>query len=262
MFFALAPAGIYEMGGADYTRTIRLVLPAADVRYVREKLLPDHGRANSCWWLSRGKARHLFKACTILRDLPTDTSASQVARIIREQLDHIGQHPTEVPAAVTDGLAGGKVPFLLNLAPGPHRKARCYHLDACHLDEGLMADRLVEAFDLSMDVALVFAEYFRLTMLALSDSNYVAYIPDNELPDALCLALDHLLEYEYGNPQLVPHMSDVLSLYQRALRLGSVHSVIGWMWEAKQTTEVLPLALSEIKARLPFPIDEPTRAEP
>ena len=116
-FFSLAPAGIYEMGGADQTRALRLVIPAADIHYVRTKLVPQTGRANACWWLSRGKARHLFKACSALREAPANLGAPQAARIIREELDQIGQPPTEVPPAVTERLPPSKLPFLLNLGP-------------------------------------------------------------------------------------------------------------------------------------------------
>ncbi|MEX2287746.1 MAG: hypothetical protein WD648_11695 [Planctomycetaceae bacterium] len=257
-FFALAPAGIYEMGGADQTRALRLVIPAADVTYVRSRLGVDHKRANSCWWLSRGKARHLFKACEQLRDLPESLTAPRAARILREQFDHIGQHPTEVPPAVIEHLSPTKVPSLLNLAPENGGAIRCYHIDVGSLDEGKLADHIADAFGLPTDVAVLFAEYFRATLLALSDNNYRCFVPDNELPEAMSLALDHLLEYEYGNPTLSEHMGQLLGLYERIVSdHAAVHGTIGRQWEAKQAETILPLTMSEVRRAFPFPLMNP-----
>ena len=62
-FLALAPAGMYEMGGADQTRVGRLVLPPVDPWFVRKEFLSgDAGKSNAAWWLTRGKPRHLAKA--------------------------------------------------------------------------------------------------------------------------------------------------------------------------------------------------------
>src|SRR5262249_34974713 len=157
-------------------------LPAADVKYVREKLVQDHSRANSCWWVSRGKAAHLFKACNAIGNLPSSISASETSRLLNEQLDHIGQRPTGVPPAVTSAVsAPAKIPYLLSLAPAPGSKLRCYHIPVADLNEGEMAEKLMEAFQLNTDAAVVFAEYFKLTLLALSDKEFRAYVPDNEL---------------------------------------------------------------------------------
>jgi hypothetical protein len=141
-FFALAPAGIYEMGGADQTRALRLVIPAADVTYIRSKSILSPGRANACWWLSRGKARHLFKACTALQNVPANPSAPQVARLIRDELDQIGQSPTEVPPAVTEGLPATKLTSLIDIAPIPTSPRRCYHIELLSFNEGQMAECL------------------------------------------------------------------------------------------------------------------------
>ena len=213
-FLALAPAGIYEMGNADQTRTLRLVIPAADVKYVRLNLISDPGQANACWWLSRGKARHLFKACDVLKEASSKPTAGQALRII-EQLDHIGQPPTEVPAAVIDGLPPTKLPALLSLSPKKDTQALCYQIPLDSLDEGAMAERLNEAFGLPTKASVLLAEYFKLTVLALSDANWFMPIPNNDLADFLCLCLDHLLEYEYGNPTVTKYMGEMLGLYER-----------------------------------------------
>ncbi|MCX5676479.1 MAG: ATP-binding protein [Planctomycetota bacterium] len=258
-FCALAPAGIYELGGADQTRVLRLVIPAADVDYIRSNLISEPGRANSAWWLSRGKARHLFKACLALKDAPAEPTAPQVSRIIREELDQIGQAPTEVPPAVTDGLPPSKLPSLLNLAPVPITPRRCYHIDLSSLDEGRMAECLTEALGLNTDASLLLAEYFKTTTLGLSDGNRQAFIPDNELADLLALSLDHLLEYEYGNPTLVKHMGDMLALYERFKSdAGAVYGIIAHrLWENKQSDRVLPLSIAELRRVFPFPLMNP-----
>ena len=255
-FFALAPAGIYEMGGADQTRALRLVSSTPSVIYIQRRL-PTPGRANACWWLSRGKARHLFKACMV-EGAPADLSATQVAHIVRDELDHIGQPPTEVPPAVTEHLSPSKLPFLMDIAPAITSPRRCYHIDLGSLDEGQMAERFSEAVGLNTDVSLLFAEYFRTTALALSDERCRTFIPDNELPDLLALSLDHLLEYEYGNPQLAEHMGDVLALYERFRSdPGTVHGIIGRLWENKQSDILLPLSIGEIRQLFPFPLMNP-----
>jgi hypothetical protein len=257
-FFALAPAGIYEMGGADQTRAIRLVIPPADIRYVRTNIVSNVGRANSCWWLSRGKARHLFKACAALKDAGEDLGAAEASRIIREELDQIGQPPTEVPAAVTEGLAPSKRSSLLDLAPSERNPRRCYIVDAHSLDEGKLAECVGDTFKLHSDVALLFAGYFRVTALALSDGKYSAPIPDGELSDILCLSLDHMLEYEYGNPDLVQHMGDVLALYERfRADPGAVHGSIGRLWDCRQSSSSLPLSIGEVRGAFPFPLMNP-----
>lgn len=213
-FVSLAPAGIYEMGNADQTRVIRLIIPAADVRYIREHLVKHEGRANAAWWLSRGKARHLFKACEVLRDLPIQLTPTEAGRVIRDELDHVGQHPTQVPAAVTDELQPSKVPYLLNLAPIKSQEAiRCYHVDTSAASD--LPDKVAESFGISKDSASLFAEYFESTTRALSAIDGVAYVPSGDLPDLFALALDHLLEYEHGNPALIERMGELLSLYER-----------------------------------------------
>ena len=121
-----------------------------------------------------------------------------------------------------------------------------------------MAECLLEAFGLSTDVSLLYAEYFRATALALSDDQFVAFIPDNELVDLLCLSLDHLLEYEYGNPTLIKHMGDVLNLYERFQSdHGAVHGKVGRLWEDKSSSCVLPLTIGEVRTVFPFPLMNP-----
>ena len=257
-FFALAPAGVYEMGGADQTRALRLVIPAADVMYIRGRLIASPGRANACWWLSRGKARHLFKACDTLRDAPRDLSASQVAHVVEEQLDRIGQPPTDVPAASIEGLSPLKLPALVEISPTPTSSRRCYHIELSSLDEGKMAERLSEAFKLTTGVSLLLAEYFKTTALALSDQHCSTFITDDELGELLSLSLDHLLEYEYGNPHLVQHMGDVLGLYERFRSdPGAVYGMVGHLWEHKDSNLLLPLSISEIRRIFRFPLMNP-----
>jgi hypothetical protein len=121
-----------------------------------------------------------------------------------------------------------------------------------------MAECLSEAFGLNTDVALLFAEYFRTTALALSNEQCRTFIPDNDLADLLALSLDHLLEYEYGSPQLIKHIGDVLALYEKFQSdSGTVHGEIGRLWERKPSDFLLPLSISEIRQLFPFPLMNP-----
>ncbi len=257
-FLALAPAGIYEMGNADQTRVIRLVIPAADVDYVKHNLVDDPGKANSCWWLSRGKARHLFKACNTLKDLRQKVNATEARRIIQEQLDHIGQKPTQVPPAVIEAVPPSRLSYILRLSPIKSEVAKRYHIDTNALKLGELAEKLIEAFGLSKHNALLLSEYFKLTTRAVSDQNGVAYVGSDELTELLCLTLDHLLEYEHGSPELAHALGEVLSLYERVKsEAAAVYGILGRLWELKETEFRLPLAITEIRRAFPFPVMNP-----
>ena len=178
-FLAFAPAGIYELGGADRDRVKRIVIPSADVEYIRGNIISDAGRGNSCWWFSRGKARQLFKAVDILKELNQSLDSDEASRIIRTVLDPIGQPPNEVPPAVIDRVTPSKVPCLFQLSTTKIEKARRYVIDAKNLSVGELADKLVEAFDIDKNSAILLAEYFKKTICTLSNENWLTYIDEN-----------------------------------------------------------------------------------
>ena len=255
-FLALAPAGIYEMGNADQTRVKRLIIPPADVAYIREHLISEPGRANAAWWLSRGKARHLIKACEILRDLPANLSPSEASRLIRGELDQVGQHPTQVPAAVTEDIPSSKVPYLFDVAPRETQPTKCYHVDSSL--EGDLADHMAEALSVHRDIAMLFAEYFTATVRALADADGVAYITGDELPELFALSLDHLLEYEHASPALSDRMGDLLGLYERLKTdPAALYGGIATIWNNQPSQKRLRLQVHEIRRAFPFPLMNP-----
>lgn len=257
-FLAFAPAGIYELGGADRDRVKRIILPPADVKFIRENLVEDAGKSNSCWWLSRGKARQLFKIADILNKVKDTDDASKISKIIKQEFDSIGQPPTEVPAAITDKISPSKIPFLLSLSPVSGEKIRRYVIDTEELRTGEFAEKLIEAFSIGKDNALLISEYFKKTLHALSNDKWIVYIDEDDLPELFCLVLDHFLEYEHGDPELSKTFGDILSLYERSKKeSAAIYGIIGRLWELKETEYNLPLTINEIRETFPFPTMNP-----
>lgn len=257
-FLAFAPAGIYELGGADRDRVKRIVLPPADIDYIRETLIENVGKSNACWWLSRGKARQLFKTCEVLKAKSFPMEANEAFRIINDELDPIGQAPTEVPPAVTSEVDPSKIPFLLNLRPIETVSAKRYVIDTNKLETGQLASKLVEAFRLNKGNAILIAEYFKKTVKALSDEDGIAYIHDKELPELFCLVFDHLLEYEHGSPELSETLGEILNLYEKIkTEQPELYGIIGRLWELKEVARQLPLSMTEIRMTFPFPTMNP-----
>jgi len=257
-FLAFAPAGIYELGGADRDRVKRIVIPSADVKYIRENVIGDAGRSNSCWWVSRGKARQLFKALDVLRKLDETLDSDEASRIIRTQLDPIGQPPTEVPPAVIDRISPSQVPCLFRLSPKKIGKERRYVIDTENLKVGKFADKLIEAFKINKDNAILLAEYFKKTLRTLSDEKWLTYIDENDLPELFSITLDHFLEYEHGTPELSKRFGEILGLYERTKEEhAAVYGNIGRLWENKEVEIGLPLSIGEIRELFPFPTMNP-----
>lgn len=259
-FLAFAPAGIYELGGADRGQVKRKVIPPADIKFVRYNLIEDAGKSNACWWLSRGKARQLFKTAEVLRRLESEhvQDAARASRVIRVELDSIGQPPTEVPPAVTDKISPSRIPFLLSLAPIAGGGRRQYIIGAERLQTGELAERLIDAFRIGKDNAIPISEYFKKTVCALSDAEWLTYIDQDDLPELFCLVLDHFLEYEHGSPELSETFGEILSLYERSREeLAEMHGTIGRLWERRETEYQLPLSIEEIREAFPFPTMNP-----
>jgi len=255
---ALAPAGIYEMGGADQTRVDRIVIPPADVTYIRTKYLPGSaGKANSCWWLSRGKPRHLFKAYKKLKDLDvTSLDAPELVIILRDELDSIGQEPSKVPPAVLENIPADKYRYILNLIPIAGEKKRRYFINTETLDAGKFAEKLREAFDIRSEEAALIGGYFKMVVKALSDESNLLYLDMNELPELLALVLDLFLEYEHASPNVKDRLRDLMALYEN---LGEpiVHVSLAKLWDAKETDRELPFTIRQIRGLFPFPVMNP-----
>jgi hypothetical protein len=258
-FLAFAPAGIYALGGADRDRVKRIVLPPADIDYIRENLISNPGRSNAAWWLSRGKARQLFKCYEVFNDIkPNMVDAAYARRVVMQELDWIGQDPTQVPPAAINEISPMKTPYLLNLRPIEGEKLKQYVIDTSLLDTGELASRLVEAFGISKNNAILISEYFQRTVKALSDENSVTYVRDKDLPELFCLVFDHMLEYEHGSPGLSGTMGQILSLYERVQsEHPALYGTIARMWEHKDSVHQLPLGMREIRRSFPFPTMNP-----
>lgn len=259
-FLAFAPAGIYGLGGADASRVRRKVIPAADIRFARENLLEGAGASNACWWLSRGKARQLFKTAEALDSLKSGQAPDPVAvsKFIRMQLDPIGQAPTEVPPAVLHEIQPRQYPFLVNLAPIDGESRRRYVIETESLDTGELAEKLIEAFGIRKDNAVLIAYYFKKTASVLADLEWRTYIERDDLPEFFCLSLDHLLEYEHGNRDLSESFGEVLSLYDRSRKeQAEIYGTVGRLFELKETDRELPLSMKQVRAAFPFPTMNP-----
>jgi len=257
-FLAFAPAGIYELGGADRDRVKRIVLPPADIEYVREKLIKDVGKSNACWWLSRGKARQLFKVCEVLNEKSRIIEADVASRVINMELDSIGQAPTQVPAAVTSQINPSKIPYLLNLCPEEGENAKRFVINCNKLNAGELAEKLIEAFGIREDNAILISEYFKKTVKSLSDEKWITYIEDKDLPELFRLVFDHLLEYEHGSPELSATLGEILNLYEEVkTEAAALYGIIGRLWELKKTKWQLPLTIGEIRKSFPFPTMNP-----
>jgi hypothetical protein len=137
-------------------------------------------------------------------------------------------------------------------------KKRRYEIDVNKLDVGILATKLIEAFNLHKSNAILVAEYFKRTTKALSNEDRVTYILDNELPELFCLALDHLLEYEYGSPELSGTLGEILNLYERVIKEdAAVYGIIGRLWELKDSEWQLPFTVGELRKVFPFPVMNP-----
>lgn len=258
-FLAFAPAGIYELGGADRDRIIRIVLPSADMDYIRGELLSDPGISNSAWWLSRGKARQLFKTIEVLKESSTNLDAAQASALIRTRLDSIGQTPTQVPPAVTDKVVPSKMPFLLNLRPIKTETKKRFLIDAGKLDTGTLADKIVEAFNVNKNNAMLIADYFKRTVKTLSDDQWRLFVDDKDLQELFSLTLDHLLEYEHGSPDVSSNLGEILNLYERIHRENAaLYGTFGRLWEFKETEFALPFTITDVRNAFPFPSMNPT----
>ena len=257
-FVALAPAGIYEMGGADQTRCYRLVIPPVDVAYIKRNYFPKHpGKANACWWLSRGKPRHVFKAFEKLRNLNADSiGAGEIQLFVRDELDSIGQEPSKVPPAALESLEVAKWRYVLDLRPIESEVRRRYCIEVNKLNTALFAEKLTEFFKIKREDAVLLSYYFKIVIKALSDEEGFVYVDPNDLPELLALALDLLLEYEHASPGVKERLGELMKLYESSKDLG-LHAYLLPLWEIKETLKGLPLTIGEIRRTFPFPIMNP-----
>ena len=257
-FLAFAPAGIYELGDADRSRLKRIVIPSAEIDYVREKLINDAGHSNAAWWLSRGKARQLFKTIEILKENPEPLDSSGTSSLIRSNLDSIGQRPTEVPPAVLEKIPPSKIPFVLNILPMESDTKKRYVIEADNLNTGNIAEILTDAFNINRNNAVLIADYFTRTCKTLSNAEWKLWVDDKDLPDLLLLSLDHLLEYEHGSPDIARNLGEILNLYDRINKeSASLYAGFSRLWEFKETVLSLPFTLGEIRNVFPFPSMNP-----
>ena len=255
-FLSLAPAGMYEMGGADRTRCGRIVIPPADIGYLREEFFEEEiGLANACWWLSRGNPRHILSNADALdrRDGLRDSPAHEISEFLNG-LDPIGQEPSVVPAANLDEVHRGKLDDLLDLAPQEAEERRRYVINVGEADEAEFIERAAEIFDVERSVADYLARYFFLVAGALSDGDNLCNV--DELNGLFALVIDFLLEYQHNNPEIKEGIREVTEAYNQ-LDSNEIDATIGRLFEYKETTKALPFTTREIREVFRLPIVDP-----
>lgn len=255
-FLALAPAGMYEMGGADRTRCGRIVIPPVDINHLREEYFGnDAGLANACWWLSRGNPRHILSNAKKLnrRENIRDSPPHQIAEFINN-LDPIGQDPSVVPAANLNEIHRGRLEELLTLTPQQAEEQRRYVIDVDEADRAEFIERVAETFEVHRTVADYLARYFFLVANTLSNEDNVCYL--DELNGLFALAIDFLLEYQHNNPDIEDDIREVTEAYNQ-IDSNEIDATIGRLFEYKQTTKNLPLSTDEIQEVFRLPIVDP-----
>jgi len=194
----------------------------------------------------------------VVKEIAPNIDAAQASRIIKIELDQIGQEPTQVPPAVTDAIDPSKIPFLLNLCPITGENAKRYVIDANVLDTGILADKLIESFSMTKSNALLISSYFKRTVKSLTGEDGLTYIEDKDLPELFYLVFDHILEYELGSPELSGTLGEMLNLYEKVNKENPVlYGIIGRLWELKETKLRLPITVGEIRKTFPFPSMNP-----
>jgi len=255
-FLALAPAGMYEMGGADRTRCRRIVIPPVDINYLRDEYFEnDAGLANACWWLSRGNPRHILSNASELdrrRDIQ-ESPAHQIASFLNG-LDPIGQKPSVVPAANLDEIHRGRLKDLLDLAPQDSDEKRRYVIDVEEADKAEFIELAVDIFEVDRTVADYLSRYFFFVASTLSDGENVCYV--DELSGLFALAIDFLLEYQHNNPEIEEGIREVTEAYNQ-LDSNEMDATIGRLFEYKQTSKALPFTTNEIREVFRLPIVDP-----
>jgi len=256
-FVALAPVGIYEMGGADQTRVSRLVIPPVDPWFVRKQYADRVGRTNAAWWLSRGKPRHIFKAIRVLNALESRRpDPDEVVRILRDDLDSIGQEPSKVPPAVLTDLSPSKFAQLFDLQPVDAAGGRRIVIDMNTFDSGSVAEKVSHAFNIDSATSSLITGYFRTLLRALTDSDGSVYLEFEALPELLQLALDSLLEYEHGSPGITERLGEILRLYE-SVDDPVIYGIIAPLWDHRETSKALPLSGKQLRQCFPFPVMNP-----
>jgi len=257
-FIALAPAGIYEMGGADQTRCNRLVIPPADVMYIRENLFSgDAGAANACWWLSRGNPRHITKNLDDIDDAKSLQDPVEIQRFL-DNLDQVGQDPSRVPAVSIESgnLEPADYEHLLDLRPKAADEHKRFVIDVTSVDKGDFIVEVEDTFGVDRTTATYVTEYFFFVVNALSDRDGFAYFREEETKDLFALSFDFLLEYQHNNPRIEQSLRGLTETYTD-VNEGEIALMLNQICEYKKTDRGLPLTLSSIRELFPLPIVDP-----
>lgn len=255
-FLALAPAGMYEMGGADRTRCGRIVIPPVDINHLRDEYFEnDAGLANACWWLSRGNPRHILSNANELegRGDIRESPPHQIASFLNG-LDPIGQEPSVVPAANLDEIHRGRLEDLLDLAPQDSEEQRRYVIDVEEADKAEFIELAADIFEVDRTVADYLSRYFFLVASTLSDGENVCYV--DELSGLFALAIDFLLEYQHNNPEIKEGIREVTEAYNQ-LDSNEIDATIGRLFEYKTASKALPFSTDEIREVFRLPIVDP-----
>lgn len=257
-FTALAPAGIYEMGGADQTRCRRLVIPPADVKHIRQTFFSgDAGATNACWWLSRGNPRHIIKNLDKLADAKSKTKPTEIHSFL-QSLDQVGQDPSRVPAVAIDSeaISPAEYEHLVDLKPISAEEQKRFVIDTETLDEAQFITGAKDAFNIDETTAIYLARYFFTILNALSEDDGMTYIEQDDISELFSIAFDFLLEYQHNNPDL---KDSLRGLSERYTDVGNADLVMlmSEIGEYKETAQALPISIGTIREIFPLPIVDP-----
>jgi len=188
-----------------------------------------------------------------------DLTPGRMRSFVHDELDQIGQEPTQVPPAQLETLHPSRWAQILSLAPAPSSDTVMRFVVGTDADaESEVADRLIEAFSVSNATAVLVAEYFVRTAKSLSDDSGCTFIDAEDLKELLFLSLDHLLEYEHGSPAVRDTIGELLHLYETIkTEHAQLYACLGLIWERKKGEISLPLSVAEVRKAFPFPLMNP-----
>ena len=262
---AFAVGSMYVLGKADRERMRVLPIPAVRPSFAKPLLedIPE-AAANSLWWLSRGKPRHLMKAAHRFRLLKPN-GAIEIHDFIKD-LDSVSQAPYDtnsqnvVPACYVENFRPEELAQLMSIGPvagqGDGKRFR--------LSDGLETELLTiirDAFQMEA-VAADLVRYIMMLLEALAVDGHFA-LRESDTPYLLRLAVDFLLEYERDRLE-----RETLEGGAALRKLLEVHdaaahraSEIFWKLQGKvAATQVATpsLSLEAMQAAFPLPTTSPT----
>jgi len=262
---AFAVGSLYVLGKADRERLRVRPIPAVRPTYAK-RLLKDipEGTANSLWWLSRGKPRHLMKAAQRYRAFKPEGTL-EIHEFVKD-LDSVSQAPYEtdsqnvVPAAYIDHFQPGELGRLLSIKPEAGRGAGKLFRLGSELENELLTI-ISEVFRMEA-VAVDLVRYIVLLLEAVSVDECFS-LSESDTPHLLRLAVDFLLEYERERleKETIEGGAALRKLLETHDSAEQHAGQIFWKLQGKlhaTTAAELSLSFAAIAAAFPLPTTSPT----